>query len=107
MSPSTPGDVERALGGGEGREGGGLSAKAGVILAIHNIFIVILQFLVTDLSAMIFAIFDAPRRRARTAAGRDRDGAELGGLCFGFGSAVLGIHRVRLAWRLAREMRRR
>jgi hypothetical protein len=32
MSPSTPGDLERALGGSEGREGGGLSAKAGVIL---------------------------------------------------------------------------
>jgi hypothetical protein len=32
MSPSTPGDLERALGGSEGSEGGGLSAKAGVIL---------------------------------------------------------------------------
>ncbi|KIL68411.1 hypothetical protein M378DRAFT_120453 [Amanita muscaria Koide BX008] len=37
---------------------GGLSAKAGIILGIHNIFIVIPQFLVTGISAIIFAIFD-------------------------------------------------
>jgi len=36
----------------------GLSSKAGIILGIHNIFIVIPQFLVTGLSALIFAIFD-------------------------------------------------
>ncbi|KAJ7907114.1 hypothetical protein B0H13DRAFT_2019444, partial [Mycena leptocephala] len=52
MSPSTPGDLERALGGGEGREGGGLSAKAGVILGIHNIFIVIPQFLVNRIGGI-------------------------------------------------------
>lgn len=56
--------------------GGGLSAKAGIILVrpfpyfpgtkalmltwkgIHNVFIVVPQFLVTGLSAVIFAIFD-------------------------------------------------
>ncbi|KAJ7604819.1 MFS general substrate transporter [Mycena polygramma] len=43
---------------GEARQGGGLSAKAGVILGIHNIFIVIPQFLITGLSAAIFAVFD-------------------------------------------------
>jgi len=35
-----------------------LSSKAGVILGIHNIFIVIPQFLVTGLSSIIFAIFE-------------------------------------------------
>ncbi|KAH6910824.1 sucrose transporter, partial [Coprinopsis sp. MPI-PUGE-AT-0042] len=37
---------------------GGLSAKAGIILGIHNVFIVIPQFLVTGLSSIIFAIVD-------------------------------------------------
>lgn len=37
---------------------GGLSGKAGIILGIHNVFIVIPQFLVTALSSVIFAIFD-------------------------------------------------
>ncbi|PFH53502.1 hypothetical protein AMATHDRAFT_54630 [Amanita thiersii Skay4041] len=36
----------------------GLSSKAGIILGIHNIFIVVPQFLVTGLSAVVFAIFD-------------------------------------------------
>ncbi|TRM66977.1 major facilitator superfamily domain-containing protein [Schizophyllum amplum] len=38
--------------------GGGLAAKAGIILGIHNLFIVIPQFLVTGISAIVFAIFD-------------------------------------------------
>jgi solute carrier family 45 protein 1/2/4 len=45
----------------EGDRGGGLSSKAGVILGIHNIFVVIPQFLVTGISAVIFAIFDPNR----------------------------------------------
>ncbi|KAJ2923915.1 hypothetical protein H1R20_g13179, partial [Candolleomyces eurysporus] len=40
------------------RSGGGLSAKAGIILGIHNVFIVVPQFLVTGLSSIVFAIFD-------------------------------------------------
>ncbi|KAF9495214.1 MFS general substrate transporter [Pleurotus eryngii] len=40
------------------QEGRGLSAKAGIILGIHNVFIVIPQFLVTSLSSILFAIFD-------------------------------------------------
>ncbi|KAG6864294.1 hypothetical protein C0991_010765 [Blastosporella zonata] len=45
-------------GGGANVSGGGLSAKAGIILGIHNVSIVVPQFLVTGLSAVIFAIFD-------------------------------------------------
>ncbi|KAJ7701716.1 major facilitator superfamily domain-containing protein [Mycena metata] len=37
----------------------GLSSKAGVILGIHNICIVIPQFLVTILCALVFALFDS------------------------------------------------
>ncbi|KAG8215937.1 major facilitator superfamily domain-containing protein [Butyriboletus roseoflavus] len=36
----------------------GLNAQAGAIIGIHNVFIVIPQFLVTGLSSIIFAIFD-------------------------------------------------
>ncbi|KAF9219205.1 MFS general substrate transporter [Gyrodon lividus] len=44
---------------GSGRKlANGLSSQAGAILGIHNIFIVIPQFLVTGLSSIIFSIFD-------------------------------------------------
>ncbi|KAF9450782.1 hypothetical protein P691DRAFT_664570 [Macrolepiota fuliginosa MF-IS2] len=61
---SNGGEYQMVNGGSENgttREvpsGGGLSAKAGIILGIHNIFIVIPQFLVTGFSSLIFAIFD-------------------------------------------------
>ncbi|KAF8497455.1 MFS general substrate transporter [Russula emetica] len=49
-------------GGGTDRLGrGSLSAKAGIILGIHNIFVVIPQFLVTGLTALIFAILEPQR----------------------------------------------
>ncbi|KAE9392066.1 hypothetical protein BT96DRAFT_1000693 [Gymnopus androsaceus JB14] len=44
--------------GSDEHDGGGLSAKAGIILGIHNIFLVIPQFLVTGLSSIIFALVD-------------------------------------------------
>ncbi|KAG6906712.1 hypothetical protein DXG01_012453 [Tephrocybe rancida] len=50
--------------GGNNTSGSGLSAKAGIILGIHNVFIVIPQFLVTGLSAVIFAIFDPVQPQA-------------------------------------------
>ncbi|KAF5324984.1 hypothetical protein D9619_009553 [Psilocybe cf. subviscida] len=49
--------------GGDGVQGGTLSAKAGIILGIHNIFLVIPQFLVTGFSAVLFALFD-PKKPA-------------------------------------------
>jgi len=45
----------------EVEEGGGrddISNKAGIILGIHNVFVVIPQFLVTGLSSILFAIFE-------------------------------------------------
>lgn len=38
--------------------GGGLAAKAGIILGIHNIFIVIPQFVMSGISSIIFAIME-------------------------------------------------
>ncbi|KAF8202080.1 hypothetical protein K438DRAFT_1932788 [Mycena galopus ATCC 62051] len=92
-------------GAGQGEEGGGLSAKAGVILGIHNIFIVIPQFLITGFSALIFAIFDgrpaAPGVEGGTEAGRNSVV-----YVFRIGGIWASIAFV-LAWRLARELRKR
>ncbi|KAF8653633.1 hypothetical protein AX16_003785 [Volvariella volvacea WC 439] len=46
-------DVEESI-----RPPSGLSSKAGIILGIHNIFIVIPQFLVTGISSIMFALLD-------------------------------------------------
>jgi len=43
-------------------EHGGIGDKAGIILGIHNVFVVIPQFLVTGLSSIIFAIFEPSRK---------------------------------------------
>ncbi|TFK31761.1 major facilitator superfamily domain-containing protein [Crucibulum laeve] len=58
---SSNGDGYEQVGGsgsGSRMDGGGLSAKAGIILGIHNVFVVVPQFLITGLSAIVFAIFD-------------------------------------------------
>ncbi|KAH9986289.1 major facilitator superfamily domain-containing protein [Russula vinacea] len=50
---------ENVVQNGGGRpSGGSLGAKAGIILGIHNIFVVIPQFLVTGMTALIFAILE-------------------------------------------------
>ncbi|TFY82103.1 hypothetical protein EWM64_g1909 [Hericium alpestre] len=36
----------------------GLAAKAGIIIGIHNVFVVVPQFLVTGISSVIFALFE-------------------------------------------------
>lgn len=41
-----------------GKAGGGLAAKAGIIIGIHNIFIVIPQFIMTGIASIIFAFTD-------------------------------------------------
>ncbi|KAI5121605.1 hypothetical protein M0805_009476 [Coniferiporia weirii] len=40
------------------RPGGGLQAKSGIIIGIHNLFIVIPQFISTGLTSLVFALFD-------------------------------------------------
>ncbi|KAI0686571.1 MFS general substrate transporter [Earliella scabrosa] len=43
----------------EHKAGGGLAAKAGIILGIHNVFIVIPQFIMTGIASIIFALLDS------------------------------------------------
>ncbi|KAJ6597801.1 MFS general substrate transporter [Mycena vulgaris] len=97
------GDAE----GGEGE--GGLSAKAGVILGIHNIFIVVPQFLVTGLAAAVFAVADGappPAVPGHPAQQGDGEGRNSVVYVFRIGGIWASIAFV-LAWRLARELRRR
>lgn len=46
--------------GGDGSGGGGTADKAGVILGIFNVFIVMPQFVITALSSVIFHIMEPP-----------------------------------------------
>ncbi|CCL98734.1 uncharacterized protein FIBRA_00739 [Fibroporia radiculosa] len=43
----------------EDKHRGGLAAKAGIILGIHNIFIVMPQFVMTGIASIIFAVADS------------------------------------------------
>ncbi|OBZ66441.1 General alpha-glucoside permease [Grifola frondosa] len=45
----------------EGAVGSGLAAKAGIILGIHNVFIVMPQFFMTGIASIIFALLE-PRK---------------------------------------------
>ncbi|KAI1790011.1 MFS general substrate transporter [Ganoderma leucocontextum] len=51
----------------KGKVGSGLAEKAGVIIGIHNIFIVIPQFIMTGLASIIFALLDPTNRQSSTA----------------------------------------
>ncbi|KAJ7260550.1 MFS general substrate transporter [Mycena rebaudengoi] len=95
------------------RESGGLSAKAGVILGIHNISIVIPQFLISGLTSIILAMSDGPAPTPATPTGGA--GAPAAPVVTGRNSVVY-VFRIGgiwaavafvLAWRLARELRRR
>jgi solute carrier family 45 protein 1/2/4 len=113
---------------------GGLSAKAGIILGIHNIFIVVPQFLATGLSSIIFAIFDPdkpvlhghpggaiPSVNATlptagtvtingtvglTGVEEQKNGPNSVAIIFRLGGVSAAIAFV-LCWRLARELRHR
>lgn len=110
----------------------GLSSQAGAILGIHNIFIVVPQFLVTGLSSIIFAMFDPqksvlhshhpgnpiPVDSTITTSGdvmrqildRDEDpsvntGPNSIAIIFRLGGVAAAVAFV-LCWRLARELKR-
>ena len=51
----------------KGKAGSGLAEKAGIIIGIHNIFIVIPQFIMTGLASIIFALLDPTNRQSSTA----------------------------------------
>ncbi|THU98478.1 hypothetical protein K435DRAFT_777462 [Dendrothele bispora CBS 962.96] len=94
-----------------GNQNSNLSDKAGIILGIHNIFIVIPQFIVTGISSIIFAIFDPDKnvghQKSRTLSEDDLPK---------FSNSVAYIFRLGgfsafvafiLCWQLARELRHR
>ncbi|KAG6899420.1 hypothetical protein C0993_010428 [Termitomyces sp. T159_Od127] len=109
---------------------GGLSAKAGIILGIHNVFIVVPQFLVTGLSAVIFAIFDPAQPPTHTISPPPKSPEVVRTIVQEFGAAIRREETFRdggsnsivyifrlggvsasiafiLCWRLARELRHR
>ncbi|KAJ7594111.1 major facilitator superfamily domain-containing protein [Mycena floridula] len=92
-----------------------LSSKAGIILGIHNIFIVIPQFLITGLASLIFAIFDPQKSVIQTPPSGDSTITPLPDIPQQSDSVVY-IFRVGgfsaliafvLCFRLARELRHR
>ncbi|OCH90826.1 MFS general substrate transporter [Obba rivulosa] len=58
----------------DANEGGGLAAKAGIVIGIHNIFIVMPQFIMTGIASIIFAIVDP----GKSALGRHTGGGTSG-----------------------------
>jgi len=106
-------DIEGRLNGAKGE----LSAQAGIILGIHNIFIVVPQFLATGLSSVIFATLDpnksshlGPAVNVTIPVGiegkQPKDGPNSVAIIFQVGGVSAAIAFV-LCWRLARELRHR
>ncbi|TBU52093.1 MFS general substrate transporter [Dichomitus squalens] len=62
VSLSDPETLHADLEAPRGKAGSGLAAKAGIIIGIHNIFIVIPQFIMTGLASIIFALLDPTKR---------------------------------------------
>ncbi|KAK0500043.1 major facilitator superfamily domain-containing protein [Armillaria luteobubalina] len=99
---------------GEGVTTEDLSAKAGIILGIHNIFVVIPQFLVTGVSSIIFAVFDKDTRDSSSANNGVGTASALNAA--GGSNSVVYVFRIGgmaaliafvLSWRLAKELRHR
>jgi len=93
-----------------------LSSKAGIILGIHNTFIVIPQFLVTGLAAIIFAIVDPQKPlspdhdNSNTTQGKVElnDSSHSDSVVYIFRiCGVAAFMAFILCWRLAREIRHR
>lgn len=97
---------------------GGLQAKSGIIIGIHNLFIVIPQFISTAITSIVFALFDSERTittengnsEAITALfPREVEGTAHGAssvaIVFRLGGVAATLAFV-LCWRLARELRR-
>ncbi|KAJ7050399.1 major facilitator superfamily domain-containing protein [Mycena amicta] len=82
-----------------------LSSQAGVILGIHNIYVVIPQFLVTILCAVVFAIFDGDTAMDRNASTANSERPNSVVYIFRLG-AVWSFVAFRLCRRLGRELGR-
>ncbi|SJL10049.1 uncharacterized protein ARMOST_13431 [Armillaria ostoyae] len=98
---------------GEGVTTEDLSAKAGIILGIHNIFVVIPQFLVTGVSSIIFAVFDTDTRDSSSAnngvgAANAMNAAGSNSVVYVFRiGGIAALIAFVLSWRLAKELRHR
>lgn len=120
-------DLENGRSGTSEGQKKGLSAKAGIILGIHNTSIVIPQFIISGLSSIIFALSSPPTPLAHRDPGEATNGttvdspievrsrepvaesassARAVGFILRIG-AVSAIIAFVLCWRLAREMKRR
>ncbi|EUC63666.1 MFS transporter, sucrose transporter [Rhizoctonia solani AG-3 Rhs1AP] len=119
-------DGELEMGAANGSVDDGVGSKAGIILGIHNLVVVLPQFLVTGLSAILFAVLEPHRsvlhgkhpgnvppgtnitlplnileiREEETNASSDSIG-----LIFRVGGVSAAVASL-LAWRLARELAR-
>lgn len=102
------GDVERGQASSMSRTG--TSSHAGTVLGLHNVAIVIPQFLVTALSSIIFAIMEPSSDNQKDSGGEGEAGKSgdalglifrLGGCC----ALIAGILAIRLVRRYGHELR--
>ncbi|KAF9036321.1 major facilitator superfamily domain-containing protein [Panaeolus papilionaceus] len=89
------------------RDNGTLSSKAGIILGIHNTFIVIPQFIVTALSAILFTLLDGDKSSLPSDGSPEvehHSNSLVYIFCIGGFSATYAFV---LSWRLSRDLRHR
>lgn len=80
--------------------------SAGILLGIHNMYIVLPQFLVTFFSSLVFRMLEPEPASAPAGAelgGEVEAGADAIGVVLRFGGVMAGIAGV-LAWRLSRQV---
>lgn len=109
-------DVERADDGLEGHDdAGAITLQAGSVLGLHNVAVVIPQFLVTALSSLIFAIMEPSSNDDQKTPSQDDSAGQVEasngdalGLIFRLGGCcalVAGILAVRLVRRHGHDLR--
>ncbi|KEP48937.1 MFS transporter, sucrose transporter [Rhizoctonia solani 123E] len=119
-------DGELEMGAANGSVDDGVGSKAGIILGIHNLVVVLPQFLVTGLSAVLFALLEPhrsvlhgkhpgnvppgtnitlPLNILETREEETNASSDSIGLIFRVGGVSAAVASL-LAWRLARELAR-
>ncbi|RUP12771.1 hypothetical protein BC936DRAFT_139797 [Jimgerdemannia flammicorona] len=84
---------------------GSPATSAGILLGIHNMYIVLPQFLVTFLSSILFRVLepDTASAPASEEMGEVAAGADTIGVVLRFGGVMAGVAAV-LAWSLSRQV---
>ncbi|RUS22705.1 hypothetical protein BC937DRAFT_87687 [Endogone sp. FLAS-F59071] len=78
--------------------------SAGILLGIHNMYIVLPQFLVTFFSSLVFRVLEPePASAGAELGGEVEAGADAIGVVLRFGGVMAGVAGV-LAWRLSRQV---